>query len=83
MSFERTAVLALLIGFALFGLLRTRSAVTTIFRIRPGAALLGAASMLAVLAALFLASRTALGAVVGGLVVGVALYAGSWRRQAR
>jgi len=80
MSFERTAVLALLIGFAVFGYLRARSAVTTTFRIRPGAALLGAASVLAVLA---FASRGALGAVVGGSVLGVVLYAGSRLRQAR
>ena len=76
MTFERTAILTVLIGAAVFGLLRTRFAVDTTFRIRPGPRFLGLASVLAVLAVLFFASRTALGAVVAGLVLGGLLYAG-------
>lgn len=80
MSFERSAIVVLLVGFVLFGLLRARFTVESTFPVRPGLRLLGAASVLAVLAVLFFASRTAAGAVVGGLVLGVALYAG-WRMR--
>ncbi|HEX6230957.1 MAG TPA: hypothetical protein VF029_04540 [Actinomycetota bacterium] len=83
MTFERAAIVVLLIGFATFGLLRTRFAVGTTFDVRPGARLLGAASVVAVLAVLFFASRTAAGAIVAGLLLGGLLYAGYRLRQAR
>lgn len=75
MSFERTAILALLVGFALFGFLRTRFAVGRTFAVPQGPRFLGVASVVAVLVLLFFASRTAAGAVAGGLVLGLALFA--------
>ncbi len=73
------AIVALLIGFALFGALRARAVVSDTWDLRTRrASALGMASVAIAVLVLLALSGSLLGAIVGGVVLGVALY-GSWR----
>ncbi len=68
-------VLALLLGFAIFGYLRARSSVPENARLPLSSWLIGTAVVFGVLGFLFFAARPAFGAILGGVVLAMALYA--------
>jgi hypothetical protein len=73
------AIAAILIGFGIFGLLRARAVVAATWDVRAWRRSAVGIALVAIAALVFLAlSRSLVGAIVGGLVVGAALY-GSWR----
>jgi hypothetical protein len=73
------AIAALLLGFALFGTLRARAVVRDTWDLRTRrASALGMASVAIAVLILLALSRSLLGVIVGGVILGAALY-GSWR----
>ncbi len=75
----REAFAAVLLGVALFGLLRAGAVVRETWDVRTRrASALGVAAVAIALLVLLVLSRTILGVLVGAAVLGAALY-GSWR----
>jgi hypothetical protein len=69
---------AILVALALFGALRARAVVGETWGIRSRATILGTAAVAVGVLFLLAFSRSLVGIVVGGVVLGIALY-GGWR----
>ncbi len=69
---------AALLGFALFGVLRARAVVEETWGPRSRVSMFGAAALAIALLFVLAFARSIVGMLVGGVVLGVALY-GGWR----